>query len=123
MKAAKTVFLISALSLLDPANSKGQLLNGQQVGNEEERSAEKFEERGSNKDNLADIDKQISDYNLLQKKIDADNTHLNVPPPTTTGFNKANDIAQRHEKKAEEKKKNEKFQAELDKYAIDEKHR
>ena len=75
MKAIKGIFLISAISLFDPANSRGQLLNGKAIGEEEGSHVEKFEEKGSTRDNLKDIDKQIEEYALLQKKIDAENPH------------------------------------------------
>ena len=56
MKAAKSVFLISAICLIDPASSKGQLLNGKQLGAEEDHATEKFEEHNNLKDNLGSIE-------------------------------------------------------------------
>ena len=47
MKAAKSVFLISAISLIDQANSRGQLLGGKQIGTEESHTGEKFEEHNN----------------------------------------------------------------------------
>ena len=87
---AKTVFLISALSIVDPSNGRGQLLDGTKVGGD---NVEHFD-AVHQIDNLDNINHQVEDYNLMLKKTggvqNIPTTKTTTPTQTTKIYSGAN---------------------------------
>ena len=146
MKAAKTVFLISALSFIKSTEAKGQLLDGTKINSDTDNPTH-FESVHYN-DDQEHINKQVNEYNdLLKRTGGVQNQVSTTPAPVAaaapvarsaprkqtstvpketiiySGVGKNADRDDRLQRQQTEQKKSERNALEIAKYNVDAAHR